>query len=136
MKTKTNPQIVTAAVIEKNGSILIGKRKQGKHHVGDWEFPGGTLEKGETHEQCLKRELQEELGITAEVGPLICWSEHNYEPGWTIRLLVYRTTVVSGDLTLHDYDEVRWIKPARLRDYRFSAVARIIAEKLAMGGGE
>lgn len=127
---KKNPQIVAAAVIEKNGSILIGKRKHGKRHIGDWEFPGGTLEEGETPEQCLKRELLEELGITAEIGPLICLSEHSYDPGWTIRLLAYRATVVSGDLLLHDYDEVRWMKPSDFRNYCFSPAAQMIAERL------
>lgn len=136
MKTKGNPQIVTVAVIKKNGSILIGKRKQGKHHVGNWEFPGGTVEEGETNEQCLKRELLEELGITTEVGPLICSSEHSYEPGWTIRLMAYRATIVSGDLYIHDYDDVRWIKPEHLPNYSFSAVAEIVAKKLSLEGGE
>lgn len=128
---KKNPKIVTTAVIEKNGLILIGKRKQGKRNVGDWEFPGGTLEEGETHEQCLKRELLEELGVVAEMGPLIGQSEHIYESGWTIRLLAYRTTVVSGDLKLRDYDEVRWIKPSDFRSYNFSPAAQVIAETLA-----
>ena len=61
MKRKTNPMIVTAAVIEGDGFILIAKRKQGWHEAGKWEFPGGTVEEGETPEQCLKRELQEEM---------------------------------------------------------------------------
>lgn len=136
MKTKPNPQIVAAAIIEKNGSVLIGKRKRGKRHIGNWEFPGGTLEEGETDEQCLKRELLEELGIAAEVGPLFYRSEHNYEPGWTVRLLVYRTTLLSGEVTLHAYDEVRWINPERLQDYSFSAAAKSIVEKLATEGHE
>ena len=89
MKKKINPQIVTAAIIEKDGYVLIGKRKWGKRRVGNWEFPGGTLEEGETHEQCLKRELQEELAITTEVGDFLCSSEYSYAPDWTIKLLAY-----------------------------------------------
>jgi 8-oxo-dGTP diphosphatase len=78
-------------------------------HAGKWEFPGGTLEKGETNEQCLKRELQEEFSITVEVGDLVCTSEHSYSPGWTIKLLAYRTKVVSGTFNLNDHEEIRWV---------------------------
>ena len=72
---KISPQIVTAAVIERDGHILIAKRRQGSRFAGKWEFPGGKLEKGETPEQCLKRELQEELEIVTVVGDLICTTE-------------------------------------------------------------
>lgn len=129
---KPNPKIVTAAVIERDGYILIAKRKQGKQHFGNWEFPGGTLEEGETPEQCLKRELREELDITAEVGDLFCSSEHSYTPGFTIRLLSYRTTVISGTFSLNDHEEIRWVKPADLVKYDFPEADRLIVERLAM----
>jgi mutator protein MutT len=77
MKRKANPQIVTAAVIEKDGCILIARRMRGLH-AGVWEFPGGTLEEGETYEECLKRELREELSVDAEVGDLIGVAERTY----------------------------------------------------------
>lgn len=131
MKKKTNPQIVTTAIIKKDGHILIGKRKRGKWHAGNWEFPGGTLEEGETPEQCLKRELQEEFGITADVGDLICASEHSYTPDWTIKLLAYRATVVSGIFNLNDHDEVQWVKLTDLHSYLHEQVSRPILEKLA-----
>ena len=131
MKKKTNPQIVAAAIIEKDGYILIGKRKRGKWHAGNWEFPGGTLEEGETYEQCLKRELQEELAITAEVGDFFCLSEHSYTPDWTIKLLAYRTTVISGIYNLNDHEEIRWVKPTDLANYDFHETHRPIVEKLA-----
>ena len=127
---KTNPKIVTAAVIERDGYILIAKRKQGKQHVGNWEFPGGTLEEGETPEQCLKRELQEELDITAEVGDLFCSSEYSYTHEFTIRLLAYRTTVISGIFNLNDHEEIRWVKPADLTKYDFPEADRPIVEQL------
>lgn len=132
MKKKANPQVVTAAVIERNGHILIAKRKQGKRHVGNWEFPGGTLEEGETYEQCLKRELQEELAITSEIGDLICSSEYNYTPDWTVRLLVYRATVVSGTFSLNDHDEIRWVKPEDLVHYDFPEADKPIVKKLIL----
>ena len=127
---KTNPKIVTAALIERDGHILIAKRRQGKQHVGNWEFPGGTLEEGETPEQCLKRELQEELDITAEVGDLFCSSEYSYTPEFTIRLLAYRATVISGVFNLNDHEEIRWVKPADLANYDFPEADRPIVEQL------
>src|SRR5512137_212243 len=111
---KKNPQIVTAAVIERDGYILIGKRKRGKRHAGKWEFPGGTLEDGETNEQCLKRELLEELAITAEIGDLVCSSTFSYTPDWTIQLMAYRATIISGTFNLNDHEEIRWVKPKDL----------------------
>jgi 8-oxo-dGTP diphosphatase len=130
MKKKANPQIVAAAIIEKNGYILICKRKRGNWHAGNWEFPGGTLEEGETHEQCLKRELQEELAITAEVGDFFCSSECSYTPDWTIKLLTYRAAVISGIFNLNDHEEIRWVKPTDLANYDFLETHGPILEKL------
>ncbi|HNQ47586.1 MAG TPA: (deoxy)nucleoside triphosphate pyrophosphohydrolase [Syntrophorhabdus sp.] len=134
MKNKPNPKIVVAAVIEVEGCILIGKRKQGKMHPGKWEFPGGTLEEGETPEQCLKRELLEELAVITEIGDLICTSEYIYTPDWVIRLLVYKTTVVSGSFNLNAHDEIRWVRPADLAAYDFPEADRPIVEKLIREG--
>jgi len=130
MKKKTNPKIVIAAVIEKDGCILIARRKQGKQHPGSWEFPGGTLEEGETYEQCLKRELQEELAITAEVDNLICISEYDYTPDFTIRLLAYRVTTISGTFKLNDHEEIQWVRPKDLANYDFPEADKPIVEKL------
>jgi len=130
MKKKPNPKIVAAAVIEIDGRILIAKRKQGKMHSGKWEFPGGTLEEGESPEQCLKRELLEELALITDVGDLICTSEYSYTPEFTIKLLVYRTTIISGSFDLHAHDEIRWVKPADLFAYDFPEADVPIVKKL------
>lgn len=130
MKKKKNPKIVTAAVIEKDGHVLIGKRKQGKKHAGNWEFPGGTLERGETYEQCLKRELLEELAITAEIGDLVCSSTFSYTPDWTIQLMAYRATIISGIFSLNDHDEIRWVKIEDLTNYDFPEADEFVIETL------
>jgi 8-oxo-dGTP diphosphatase len=134
MKKKPNPKIVIAAIIERDGRILIAKRKQGKMHPGKWEFPGGTLEEGETPEQCLKRELLEELALITDVGNLMCTSEYCYTPDWTIRLLVYQTTIISGSFDLNAHDEIRWVKPADLSTYDFPEADRPIVELLVKEG--
>jgi 8-oxo-dGTP diphosphatase len=130
MKTKKNPQIVTAAIIEKDGRVLIGKRKEGKHHAGKWEFPGGTLEEGETHRQCLKRELHEELAVDAEIGELYCIGEHVLTPQWTIRLFAYRVNRISGIVKQEEHEELKWVRVKELIDYEFPEADRPIVEKL------
>jgi 8-oxo-dGTP diphosphatase len=132
---KKNPKIVTAAVIEKDGHILIGKRKRGKRHAGKWEFPGGTLEEGETNEQCLKRELLEELTITAEIGDLICSSTFSYASDWTIQLMAYRAAIISGTFNLNDHEEIRWVKPKDLVNYEFPEADELIIKTLLEENG-
>jgi len=130
MKIRQLPQNVTAAVIENDGNILIAKRKRGGRLGGKWEFPGGKLEKGETPEQCLKRELLEELGLVTEIGELICKNEHSYTPEWTIKLMAYRATIISGIFNLNDHEEIKWVKPADLANYDFPEADKPIVEKL------
>lgn len=134
VKRKTNPKIVAAAIIEENGCVLIARRKTGKWHVGKWEFPGGTVEEGETNEECLKRELMEELAVTAEVGDLLCSSEYVNTPDWTTQLFAYRARIVSGAVMLRDHEEMRWVSRADLGLYDFAEIGRSILEHL-MGEG-
>src|SRR5512145_1084375 len=119
MEKKENTDVVTAAVIENNGRLLIAKRRQGGKFAGKWEFPGGKVERGETPEECLRRELEEELSIKARIGNLFCAVEHSYIPQLTIKLLVYRATVVSGDFNLNVNEEIRWVQPENLSRYNF-----------------
>ncbi len=117
-------------MIEKDGLVLIGKRKRGRCFAGNWEFPGGTVEKGETPEECLKRELREELDIEVEVGEPFCSATADYAPGWTVRLLAYRATVISGTFCLNDHEEIRWVRPAELAGYNFPEADQPVVEKL------
>ena len=70
---------VTCAIIEKEGKILIARRAEDQKLAGKWEFPGGKVEDGESPEECLKRELEEEFGIQAEVGESITSKKHQYD---------------------------------------------------------
>jgi 8-oxo-dGTP diphosphatase len=124
-----SPLVVVAALLEKDGKVLIGKRKKGWRFAGKWEFPGGKIEPGETHEECLKRELREELGIETEIGEFFCSSIYAYSHA-TVQLLVYRTFHVSGELELRDHDEVRWVLPEHLLQYDFPEADRSVIEKL------
>ncbi len=109
---------VTAGVIEKDGRILIAKRKKGDLHGGRWEFPGGKVDFGETPEECLRRELKEELGIEAEVGEFICESPFNYMMV-PLELLVYKVRHISGEFKALDHDELKWVEPSDLSKYDF-----------------
>lgn len=123
------PIVVAAAIIEMDGRILIAKRKEGWRHGGKWEFPGGTVEQDESPEECLRRELLEELAIETEVGELYCDVTHAYSHA-TIQLLVYRARHVSGEYTLADHDEMRWVLPAELLQYEFPEADQPVVEKL------
>ncbi len=119
---------VTAAVIEKDGKILIAKRKRGDRMGGKWEFPGGKLNPGETPEACLRRELKEELGIEAEVGAFICSSRFWYY-FMPLELLVYSARHISGELRALDHDELRWVAPSELHNHDFvKADVKVVRE--------
>ncbi len=109
---------VTAAVIEKDGKILIAKRRIGDLHGGRWEFPGGKVEFGETPEECLKRELKEELDIEVDIGKFICSSPFTYMLV-PMELLVYKASYLSGSIKALDHDELKWVTPQELNSYDF-----------------
>ena len=110
---------VTAAVIEKNGKILIARRKAALRLGGLWEFPGGKLEPEENPEECLRRELREEFGIDVEVGEFLVSHIHEYPHG-TINLRSYRVHHLDGIFDLRDHDEVQWVEPKEFRKYEFA----------------
>ncbi len=125
-------RIVTAAVIEREGKILVARRKKGDRMEGLWEFPGGKLEGSESPEECLKRELHEEFGIEAEIGEFLLSCPYEY-PHLKIELLAYRAIYVSGDFKLNDHDEIRWVLPSELRDYNLAGADVPVADILMKG---
>lgn len=120
---------VTAAVIERDGKVLIARRKKGDRMGGKWEFPGGKLAPNETPEACLARELREELGIDAEVGAFICSCRFSYllVP---LELLVYKARIVSGEARALDHDELAWVEPRDLGKYDLVKADVEVVEKL------
>jgi 8-oxo-dGTP diphosphatase len=107
---------VTAAIIEKDGKILIARRAPGQKQAGKWEFPGGKIEPGETAPVCLMRELKEELGIATEIGNKMGESIYHYEHG-AIRLIAFKAVWLSGQIRLSVHDEYAWVKPDELLTY-------------------
>jgi len=109
----TEPIVVTAAVIERDGRLLVSRRLRGTHLAGLWEFPGGKVEPGETHEQSLERELQEELGVNAVIGEEIVVTEHAY-PERTVRLH-FRRCRIAGEPQPLLGQELQWVTREELK---------------------
>ena len=101
------PLQVAAAVIRREGRIFVARRARGRHMAGYWEFPGGKLESGETPEDCLRRELAEELAIEVEVGPLLGENLHDYGDKM-VRLMAYEVFWLGGEMQLKDHDRLAW----------------------------
>lgn len=108
--------MVTAAIIERNGAVLLAYRTRSDHGGGGWEFPGGKVEPGESPQACLERELKEELGVEVRVGDLVSDHLHNY-PHATIRLLAYRVELVAGEPQPRAHDALAWVRLADLPRY-------------------
>jgi mutator protein MutT len=109
--------VVTAAVVERDGRLLITQRPKGTHLEGLWEFPGGKCEPGESLAECLRRELIEELGTAAFVGDEILSTRHDY-PERSVVLHFFACTLVGEPRPLNGQD-IRWVRRDELRSLKF-----------------
>ncbi|MBR3228182.1 MAG: (deoxy)nucleoside triphosphate pyrophosphohydrolase [Erysipelotrichaceae bacterium] len=100
---------VVAAVIEKEDKILIARRLKGQF-AGLWEFPGGKYEEGETGEQAIKREIEEEFDVEIDVKKYLCTIEHQYDSFYLV-MDCYICNLLSDKMVLHDHSGIRWIHP-------------------------
>jgi len=105
---------VVGAVLTQGTKVLVAQRGEGMSLTGMWEFPGGKIEQGETPQEALRRELQEELLCTAEIGDKVTTTEHDYDFG-TVILTTFFGTIVDQAPTLTEHAEVRWVEAADLR---------------------
>jgi 8-oxo-dGTP diphosphatase len=111
---------VAAGLIFRNGKLLITQRHSGVHLGGLWEFPGGKREAGESFEECLARELREELGVEVQVGGLVEAITHHY-PNKSVLLRFYRCTLTSGEPQALDCAAVKWVSAPELPAHDFPA---------------
>jgi len=121
---------VAAGLVERDGLILITQRKEGSHLAGLWEFPGGKREPAETWQDCLVRELHEELAITVTVGELRYETVHHY-PEKSVRLRFYAAVLISGEPRPIDCAAVAWVGPKDLPTYAFPEADRELVALLA-----
>lgn len=120
---------VTAAIIFKDNRVLIAQRAPGDKLAGQWEFPGGKIEPGETAQECLKREIREELDVDIDVLDFFGESIYAYHSG-KIRLMAYWCEWVSGDFTLKVHSNIAWANYNELDLYDFAPADIPLVEKL------
>lgn len=124
---------MAAALIVRDGEILIGQRRPDQPMGSLWEFPGGKIEAGETAQQALVRELTEELGIAAEIGPRVTRIRHNYRHGGAVDLQFFVVRAFAGEIDNQIYQQVRWVRLEELPGYEFLAADRGLVKDLASG---
>jgi 8-oxo-dGTP diphosphatase len=120
---------VSAALIFHEGKLLITRRKAGSHLEGLWEFPGGKREGNETFEQCLAREIHEELGMEIAVEELFEEITHDYEAK-SVRLKFFICQWIEGKPQALGCDEFKWIRQDELADYEFPPADARLLKKL------
>ena len=113
--------------------VLICQRKADQAMALKWEFPGGKIEPGESPEEALRRELEEELGINATIGPPIAQIRHNYRNGGAVDLQFFAVREFSPELQNRIFNDVRWSSLAALPEYDFLAADRDLIRDLADG---
>jgi 8-oxo-dGTP diphosphatase len=126
-------RFVAAALILRAGEVLIGQRRPDQPMALQWEFPGGKIEPGESAEQALVRELDEELGIQAVVGPRVTHIRHNYRHGGAVDLQFFAVHEFTGEIDNRIFHQVRWTKLEELTDFEFLAADRGLIRDLAAG---
>ena len=120
---------VTCAVIKHNGLILITQRGAGMDRAGKWEFPGGKIVEGESSEQCIVREIKEELNIDISVMEWLEPVEYSY-PDIRIRLIPCIAKITSGTINLIEHSKDEWVKIENLLSYDWSSADIAVVNQL------
>lgn len=125
--------IVVAAVLQRDGRLLIGQRMAGDRHALKWEFPGGKVEAGETPRDALRRELREELGIEADIGPEIARYEQCASGRPPLVLLFHQVDSFVGEPQPRTFQQIAWERPEALLQYDFLDGDLDLIRRLARG---
>jgi mutator protein MutT len=123
---------VGVGVVQEAGRYLITQRRFDDHLGGVWEFPGGKLKQGESDEDCVRRELKEELGINVAVGEHLDTIRYSY-PDRKLELRFYRCVLEKGgpEPKAIDVQDFRWVRPEELIYFQFPKADREIVARLA-----
>lgn len=126
LSPKAHKQIGVAVITNPEGQILIDRRKAEGEMGGLWEFPGGKIEPQETVEECIKREIKEELDIEISVGDRLTTITHEYK-NFTVTLYVHLCQYLSGNPQSIECEEIHWVEISMMNQYQFpQANAKII----------
>jgi 8-oxo-dGTP diphosphatase len=127
--SKSLGKLVTAAIIWDGEKVLIARRGPTSKLAGLWEFPGGKVEAGETPEECLKRELFEELSVDAEIGGHVCFSDYTYEHG-SFRIMAFEARIMAGQLKPVAHDQLLFVLPNQLLSFELLPADIPIAKQI------
>jgi 8-oxo-dGTP diphosphatase len=125
--------LVAAGILTDGERILICQRKAGDRFGLKWEFPGGKVEPDEGLEACLRRELAEELGIAAEIGPEVHRTDHRYSEGFGVRLVFFQILRYAGAPANREFERIAWARADELSGFDFLEADRPVVERLARG---
>jgi 8-oxo-dGTP diphosphatase len=124
---------VVAALIEKDGLLLVCQRTRHQTMPLKWEFPGGKIEEGEQPRDAMRRELEEELGILATVGDEIARIQHEYPNGGVVELRFFVVREYQGEIENRIFREIRWSTPQDLPKFDFLEADLSLVRDLAAG---
>ncbi len=124
---------VVAALILKDGKVLVCQRTRHQSMPLKWEFPGGKIEDGEQPRDALRRELEEELGIDARIGEEVARIRHDYKNGGAVELRFYVVNEYAGEMENRIFRDMRWAKRSELPNYDFLEADRELVKDLATG---
>jgi 8-oxo-dGTP diphosphatase len=124
---------VVAALIEKNGKLLVCQRTRHQTMPLKWEFPGGKIEEGEQPRDALRRELDEELGILAIIGDELARIQHEYPNGGMVELRFYLVREFKGEIENRIFRDLQWAAPAELPGFDFLEADLTLVKDLAAG---
>jgi 8-oxo-dGTP diphosphatase len=124
---------VVAAFILRHGKVLICQRTKYQPMALKWEFPGGKIEEGEQPRDALRRELDEELGITAVVGDEVARIRHNYRNGGAVELRFFLVEAFAGEVENRIFKDVRWVGRKELPEFDFLEADAEIVRDIAAG---
>ncbi|HDM76126.1 MAG TPA: (deoxy)nucleoside triphosphate pyrophosphohydrolase [Deltaproteobacteria bacterium] len=133
MTEKNEPKLVTAALICSNNKILITQRPPDKLFPLQWEFPGGKVEPSEDPEDCLIRELKEELDVDIEVVDPFITVNHRY-PEFYISLMTFWCKIKGGKIRLLEHSDYKWVELEELTSYDFVEADAILIKKIIEKG--
>ena len=119
---------VVAAILHRDGAYFATQRGYGEFE-GMWEFPGGKIEPGESSEDALKREIQEELGVDIVIEDLICTTEYDY-PSFHLTMHCYLCSIASGEIELREHKSALWLTSDKLEDVAWLPADKEVIDKL------